>query len=69
MTTMDQMYRIREFITSKIKSSEIAIIMGCDWRTVRKHVDMKDFSSPPPAPGKSSLISTCSSVNGKFRVP
>lgn len=37
--------------------------MGCDWRTVRKHVDMEDFSSLPPAPGKSSLISTCSSYH------
>ena len=24
--------------------------MNCDWRTVRKYVDMEDFSSPPPAP-------------------
>lgn len=24
--------------------------MGCDWRTVRKYVDMEDFSCPPPTP-------------------
>lgn len=23
--------------------------MGCNWRTVRKNVNMEDFSSPPPA--------------------
>lgn len=51
MTTMDQIHRIRELYYEQDKNlNEIAIIMGCDWRTVRKYVDMEDFSSPPPAP-------------------
>ena len=52
MTTMDQIHRIRELFYEQGKNlNEIAIIMNCDWRTVRKYVDMEDFSSPPPAPG------------------
>ena len=51
MTTMDQIHRIRELYYEQDKNlNEIAIIMGCDWRTVRKYVDMEDFNSPPPAP-------------------
>lgn len=51
MTTMDQIHRIRELFYEQGKNlNEIAIIMNCDWRTVRKYVDMEDFSSPPPAP-------------------
>lgn len=51
MTTMDQIHRIRELYYEQDKNlNEIAIIMGCDWRTVRKYVDMKDFSCPPPTP-------------------
>lgn len=50
MTTMDQIHRIRELFYEQGKNlNEIAIIMNCDWRTVRKYVDMEDFSSPPPA--------------------
>lgn len=49
MTTMDQIHRIRELFYEQGKNlNEIAIIMNCDWRTVRKYVDMEDFSSPPP---------------------
>lgn len=48
---MDQIHRIRELFYEQGKNlNEIAIIMNCDWRTVRKYVDMEDFSSPPPAP-------------------
>ena len=49
MTTMDQIHRIRELDDEQDKNlTEIAIIMNCDWRTVRKYVDMEDFNSPPP---------------------
>ena len=45
MTTMDQIHRIRELFYEQGKNlNEIAIIMNCDWRTVRKYVDMEDFS-------------------------
>ena len=51
MTTMDQIHRIRELFYEQGKNlNEIATIMNCDWRTVRKYVDMEDFSSPPPVP-------------------
>lgn len=51
MTTMDQIHRIRQLYYEQDKNlNEIAIIMNCDWRTVRKYVDMEDFNSPPPAP-------------------
>lgn len=51
MTTMDQIHRIRELYYEQDKNlKEIAIIMNCDWRTVRKYVDMEDFNSPPPTP-------------------
>lgn len=56
MTTMDQIHRIRELYYEQDKNlNEIAIIMGCDWRTVRKYVDMEDFSSPPPAPASTEV--------------
>ncbi len=49
MTTMDQIHRIRDLFYGQGKSlTEIASIMDMDWRTVRKYVDMEDFSSPPP---------------------
>ena len=49
MTTMDQIHRIRELYYEQDKNlNEIAIIMGCDWRTVRKYVDMEDFNITPP---------------------
>ena len=51
MTTMDQIHRIRELYYEQDKNlNEIAIIMNCDWRTVRKYVDMEDFNNPPPTP-------------------
>ena len=56
MTTMDQIHRIRELYYEQDKNlNEIAIIMNCDWRTVRKYVDMEDFNSPPPAPVSSEI--------------
>ena len=56
MTTMDQIHRIRELYYEQDKNlNEIAIIMGCDWRTVRKYVDMEDFNSPPPIPASSEI--------------
>lgn len=51
MTTMDQIHRIRELFYTQEKSlTDIAIIMGIDWRTARKYVDMEDFNTPPPTP-------------------
>lgn len=51
MTTMDQIHRIRELYYGQEKNlKEIAIIMNCDWRTVRKYVDMEDFNTPAPTP-------------------
>lgn len=51
MTTMDQIHRIRELYYDQDKNlKEIAIIMNCDWRTVRKYVDMEDFNTPSPTP-------------------
>ena len=56
MTTMEQIHRIRELYYEQDKNlNEIAIIMGCDWRTVRKYVDMEDFNSPPPIPASSEI--------------
>lgn len=49
MTTMDQIHRIRELYYEQGKNlKEIATIMNCDWRTVRKYVDMEDFNCPAP---------------------
>lgn len=51
MTTMDQIHRIRALYYEQGKKLiEIATIMNCDWRTVRKYVDMEDFNSSPPSP-------------------
>lgn len=51
MTTMDQIHRIRELYYEQDKNlKEIAIIMNCDWRTVRKYVDMEDFNTPSSTP-------------------
>lgn len=48
---MDQIHRIRELYYEQDKNlKEIAIIMNCDWRTVRKYVDMEDFNTPSPTP-------------------
>ena len=58
MTTMDQIHRIRELYYEQGKNLiEIAIIMNCDWRTVRKYVDMENFNSDPPAPQETEHIS------------
>ena len=49
MYTMDQVHRIRELYFEQGKNlTEIAEIMGCDWRTVRKYVDKENFSPLPP---------------------
>ncbi|MDO5444070.1 MAG: IS21 family transposase [Eubacteriales bacterium] len=49
MYTMDQIHRIRELYFEQGKNlAEIAEILGCDWRTVRKYVDQTDFSPLPP---------------------
>ena len=48
---MDQIHRIRELYYEQDKNlNEIAIIMNCDWRTVRKYVDMENFNTPLPTP-------------------
>lgn len=51
MLTMDQIHRIRQLYYEQGKNfAEIAEIMNCDWRTVRKYVDMEDFNVQPPVP-------------------
>ena len=48
MTKMDQIHRIRELYYEQGKNLiEIATIMDCDWRTVRKYVDMENFNTSP----------------------
>lgn len=50
---MDQVHRIRELYFGQGKNlAEIAEIIGCDWRTVRKYVDKEDFSPKLPAGGE-----------------
>lgn len=50
---MDQIHRIRTYFYEQGKNlSEIAALMNLDWRTVRKYVDMDNFSPDPPAPEK-----------------
>ena len=51
MTSMDQIHRIRDLYFGQDKSlTEIARIEKLDWRTVRKYVDMENFSEVPPSP-------------------
>ena len=58
MKTMDQIHRIRDLFYVQDKSlTEIASIERCDWRTVRKYVDMEDFSEKPPSAGEESHTS------------
>lgn len=46
---MDQIHRVRELFYEQGKNlTEIAEIVGCDWRTVKKYVDQEDFSPPVP---------------------
>ena len=48
---MDQIHHIRQMFYEQGKNiSEIATATGLNWKTVKKYVDMEDFSSPPPAP-------------------
>ncbi len=48
---MDQIHRIRELFYEQDKNlTEIADIVGCDWRTVKKYVDQEDFSPRAPKP-------------------
>ena len=56
MTTMDQIHRIRKLYYEQEKNlTETAIIMNCDWRTVRKYVDKENFNSPPPTPASAKI--------------
>ena len=51
MLTMDQIHHIRQLFYEQDKTlTEIASETGLNWKTVRKYVDMADFSSPPPSP-------------------
>lgn len=58
---MDQIHRIRDlyYTQGNDNISDIARIVGCDPRTVKKYVDQEDFSLPQPKPaankGKSCL--------------
>lgn len=55
MTTMDQIHRIRQLYYEQDKNLiETAAILNCDWRTVRKYVDMEDFNTSPPIPDEVS---------------
>ena len=51
MFTMDQVHTIRDlYYNQGLNLTEVAEKVGCDWRTVRKYVDQKDFSPPVPIP-------------------
>lgn len=51
MYTMDQIHTIRDlFYNQGLNLKEVAEKMNCDWRTVRKYVDLEDFSPPKPVP-------------------
>ena len=49
MLTMDQIHDIRFRYYHKAENlNEIAKATNCDWKTVRKYVDMEDFNPPTP---------------------
>jgi len=49
MLTMDQKHDIRfRFYHKGENISDIAKATNCDWKTVRKYVDMEDFNPPTP---------------------
>ena len=49
MFSMDQIKHIRELFYRQGKNiSEIARETDCDWKTVRKYIDMDDFNEPVP---------------------
>lgn len=51
MFAMDRIHRIRElYYQQGMSLAEIARELDCDWRTVRKYVDMEDFNQEPPKP-------------------
>ena len=51
MFTMDQVHTIRDlYFNQGLNLAEVAEKVRCDWRTVRKYVDQKDFSPPVPIP-------------------
>ncbi len=53
MLAMDQIHHIRQMFYEQGKNiSEISAETGLNWKTVKKYVDMEDFSSPPPVPEK-----------------
>lgn len=50
---MDQIHHIRELFYEQDKNlTEIAEIVGCDWRTAKKYVDQEDFSPREQKPGE-----------------
>ena len=50
---MDQIHRVRELFYEQGKNlTEIAEIVGCDWRTAKKYVDQEDFSPKKPSPDR-----------------
>ncbi len=59
MYTMDQIHHIRElFYQQDMSLAEIARVMNCDWRTVKKYVDQEDFSPQIPTPKSEKLRSS-----------
>ena len=57
MFTMDQILLIRQLYYVQGKNlSEIAAVVGCDWRTARKYVDKEDFNSVERIPKTRSPV-------------
>ena len=55
MLTISQIVEIRELYYKKgMNLAQIASQLNCDWRTVRKYVDMEDFSPKSPVPRRPS---------------
>ena len=51
MYTMDQIHHIRQlYYEQGLSVTEVAKIVGCNWRTAQKYIDMEDFSPPVPVP-------------------
>ncbi len=56
MLTMDQIHNIRDlYYNQGLTMKEVAVKVGCDWKTVRKYVDQEDFSPPKPQPEKEQM--------------
>ena len=59
MLTMDQIHHIRQLYFEQDKNlTEIASETRLNWKTVKKYVDMEDFSSPPPKVGTEEVHSS-----------